>query len=222
MSQAKLGQKAPALRVAEWVQGQAGQFEALRGQVILVEVFQVNCPGCFLYSLPQAIELHQRYADGGLRVLGLATAFEDFDKNTLYNLQQLLEQGQLVGESLRAVSEHGQLQDGRWMYRIPFPVAMDNLLKNQHAADGDAAEAYIQRHFAHLAAESGASRQQLKQSVLRYLQQLQYRAETFELYALQGTPSHLLIDRRGVLRARHFGFFPALEGLIQQLLSEAA
>jgi len=39
-------------------------------------------PGLFLYALPQAADLYQRYSDQGLSVLGVATAFEDLIKTT--------------------------------------------------------------------------------------------------------------------------------------------
>ncbi len=45
---AQIGQKAPQLSVSAWVQGMELNFDQLLGQVVLVEVFQVNCPGCFL------------------------------------------------------------------------------------------------------------------------------------------------------------------------------
>ena len=40
---------------------------------------------------PEAISVYNKYKDNGVRVLGLATAFEDFDKNTLENLRLLAE-----------------------------------------------------------------------------------------------------------------------------------
>ena len=219
-AKAELRLPAPQMDVAEWVQGQACSLDSMLGNVVLIEVFQVNCPGCFLYALPQAIELHKRYFDKGLRVIGLATAFEDFDKNTLDNLKRLLQKGELVGASLNALAEQGQAENGKWSFEIPFPVAIDKLTQNQQAIDDDTAEEYISQHLPNLADESVAYRSQVKDRVIRYLQQLQYRAQTFEQYQLQGTPSHILIDRQGLLRAKHFGFFPNLENLIQALLVE--
>ena len=70
-----MGKKALLLHLSDWVQGQPTNLDQLLGRVVLIEVFQVNCPGCFLYSLPQAIDLHQRYYDKGLSVIGMATAF---------------------------------------------------------------------------------------------------------------------------------------------------
>ena len=31
--------------------------DKLFGNIVVIEVFQVNCPGCFLYGLPQAISI---------------------------------------------------------------------------------------------------------------------------------------------------------------------
>lgn len=85
---AQIGNKAPNLAVSEWVQGRPTNIDKESGNVILVEVFQVNCPGCFIRGMPQAIDMYKKYHDSGLRVLGLATAFEDFDKKTLENLKR--------------------------------------------------------------------------------------------------------------------------------------
>ena len=62
----------------------------------LLLAFQVNCPGCFIYALPLAEKLHHQYGDR-LNVLGLSTAFEDFDLNTADYTQCLLETGEVVG-----------------------------------------------------------------------------------------------------------------------------
>ncbi len=43
-----------------------------------------------MYAIPEAIRVHQEFKDG-VRVLGLATAFEDSDKSTLGNLRLLAE-----------------------------------------------------------------------------------------------------------------------------------
>ena len=63
------------------------------GNIIVIEVFQVNCPGCFLYGLPQAISIYKNIKIKKLRVFGIATAFEDYDKNNLENLKLLLYRG---------------------------------------------------------------------------------------------------------------------------------
>jgi len=49
-----VGKQAPEYEVSTWVQGVPRTLAELRGKVVLVDVFQVNCPGCFLFNLPQA------------------------------------------------------------------------------------------------------------------------------------------------------------------------
>ena len=85
-----IGQKAPNLKISKWVQGMDTNFDKEGDNIVLVEVFQVNCPGCFMYGIPEAIEIHNKYKADGVTVLGVATAFEDFDKNTLANLELLV------------------------------------------------------------------------------------------------------------------------------------
>jgi len=55
----------------------------------LLFVFQVNCPGCFLRFF-LVNKLHWKYRQSGLNVLGLSTAFEDFEYNTAANTELLL------------------------------------------------------------------------------------------------------------------------------------
>ncbi|WP_024297871.1 redoxin domain-containing protein [Methylomicrobium lacus] len=217
---AQIGQQAPLLSVSEWVQGAPVNFDRLRGRVVLVEVFQVNCPGCFFYALPEAIELHRKYADAGLAVLGVATAFEDFDKNTLENLRLLVERNEVIGETFKALSQHGQLEQGRLPYRIPFPLAMDRLSERQGEISGDDILGFIHGRLPNFDQQPEAYRQQVIQQVGKYLQSLRYRAETFERFQLKGTPSQILVDKQGVLRACEFGAFPDLESRLLELLQE--
>ena len=210
----------PPLSISDWVQGEAGNFESWLGKVVLVEVFQVNCPGCFLYSLPQAIALHRRYAEQGLMVLGLATAFEDFDKNTLANLRLLLEKGEVVGETWRALMLYGRLRDGLWPERIPFPVAMDKLIPVEKPVSDESVERFIRQKLPDFFRQSADYQNRIRLRVSEHLQRLDYQAETFERFNLQGTPSHILVDKRGGLRASRFGEFSKLEDLIRQLLAE--
>jgi hypothetical protein len=217
---AQLGQKAPLLSVSAWVQGSEVNFDRLLGQVVLVEVFQVNCPGCFLYALPQAVDLYRKYSEQGLSVLGVATAFEDFDKNNLENLTRLAEHGEVVGETLRVLSQQGKLAAGRLPYRIPFPLAMDRLVRHRGEVSDDAIANFIRDHIPDFEQRSEALQQQIRQQVLDYLQSLDCHAETFERFELKGTPSHILVDKQGILRDCAFGAYPELETRILGLMHE--
>ncbi|MGZ8239836.1 MAG: peroxiredoxin family protein [Methylobacter sp.] len=217
---AQPGQKAPLLSVSDWVQGTEINFDQLLGQVVLVEVFQVNCPGCFLYALPQAVDLHRKYSEHGLTVLGVATAFEDFDKNNLENLTRLAAHGEVVGETLRVLSQQGKLNAGHLPYQIPFPLAMDRLVRHRGEVTDNEIADFIQNRIPDFDRQSKAHQQQIRHQVLNYLQSLDYHAETFELFDLKGTPSHILVDKQGVLRDCAIGPYPKLEAQIQSLLQE--
>lgn len=218
MKLACIGAPAPPLAVAAWVQGMPTDLAAERGKVVLVEVFQVNCPGCFLYGIPQAMEWAGHYESQGLRVIGLATAFEDFELNTLENLQRLATTGEVVGETLRVLGDHELLQDGRLPYRIPFPLAMDRLEPLSWAADEAALDAFLLQQMPDLGKRPPAVQRAVREQMRALLAERRYRPVSFETYGLRGTPSSILVDRTGILRHIGFGREEALEGRIRDLL----
>lgn len=220
LTKARIGQKAPLFSVSDWVQGEPTNFDRLTGRVVLLEVFQVNCPGCFLYALPQAIDLHQRHFAAGLTVLGIATAFEDFDKNTLENLFRLVKTQEVIGETLNTLNQYGILTAGRLPYSIPFPLAMDRLVKRDTEVSEDEITAFIEGHIPNFGQKAKAYQENVMQQVRGYLQKLEYHAQTFELFNLKGTPSHILVDKKGMLRDCAFGSHPGLEKHVQDLLQE--
>ncbi len=99
----EIGSKAPNLQLSKWVQGTPTNIDKLAGNVVVIEVFQVNCPGCFLYGIPQANSLYEKFKDKNVKVLGVATAFEDYDKNTLQNLELLVSENQVIGETFKTL-----------------------------------------------------------------------------------------------------------------------
>lgn len=218
---ATIGTKAPNLQVSTWVQGKPTNIDNEKGNVVLVEVFQVNCPGCFLYSIPETIDIYRKYNDKGLTVLGIATAFEDFDKNNLENLQKLLSTGEIIGETYRAFSSTGQLNDeNKLPYRIPFPVAMDMLVKYSGPLTQSKIMDFIEANIPSFRSYPEKDKQVLIERVKQYLQSKEYSAKTFEEYALRGTPSVILIDRKGILRGTYFGSNGYLEGAVEELIRQ--
>lgn len=218
---AKIGTKAPNLQVSTWVQGRPTNIDKEKGNVVVVEVFQVNCPGCFMYGLPEAIDLYQKYQDKGVTVLGMATAFEDYDKNTVENLQKLLKTGEVIGETQKALSQYGQLKNGgKLPYKIPFPVAMDMLKKETGELTDSKIMDFIEANVPDFKTYSEKDRQTLVGRVKEYLKHKEYSAKTFEEYAMRGTPTSLVIDKKGNLRHNLFGATGYLETIVQELLSE--
>jgi len=218
---AVIGEKAPNFGVSEWIQGAPTNFDQEKDHVVLVEVFQVNCPGCFMHAIPEAIKIYNKYKDEGVRVLGLATAFEDFDKNTLENLKMLAETGEVIGETKGALSMNGQLQDGNKLsYKIPFPLGMDNLNKTSGELSQEKIMEFIYPQIPEFDSQPEDYRNQIIQKVKNYMSSKEYSAETFERFSLQGTPSTILVDRKGILRDVSFGQAGHIDAMIQKLIKE--
>ncbi len=216
---AEIGNQAPNIKISEWVQGIPTNIDKLQGNVVVLEVFQVNCPGCFLYGLPQAISLYERFKNSDVKVIGLATAFEDYDKNTLDNLKSLLTEGKVIGESYKALRQHGKLvNDDKLYYKIPFPVAMDKITKMPENISEDMVKDFIEIYFSDYKPSSEKEKGELFSKVRNYLRNKEYSAETFELYKLRGTPSSIIIDQDGILRYNFFGSEGYLEGAVKELL----
>jgi thiol-disulfide isomerase/thioredoxin len=218
---AKIGLKAPNLQLSTWVQGKPTNIDKEKGNVVLVEVFQVNCPGCFLYGIPQSIELDKKCRERGLTVVGVATAFEDYDKNTLENLQKLVTTGEVIGETYRTLAQHGQLKDGTKLpYKISFGIGMDMLTKEAGPLTNDRVMDFIEANVPDFRSYPEKDRQTLLQRVRKYLTTKEYSAKTFEEYALRGTPSSILVDRKGILRSTFFGSNGLLGRAVEELLKE--
>ena len=129
---------------------------SLRGRVVVLEAFQMLCPGCVSHALPLAARIRRHFPESELAVVGLHTVFEHHAVMTAEALDAFLHE-----------------------YRLPFPVGTDE------PGDGP-----------------------LPRTMLRY--------------DMRGTPSLLLFDREGRLRAHHFGEVAdlAVGSEIGSLLSE--
>ena len=215
-----IGEKAPNLKLGKWVQGMDTNFDKEGDNVKLVEVFQVNCPGCFMHSIPEIINIYNKYKGDGLSVMGVATAFEDYDKNTLENLEMLLTTGEVVGDTKQALTQYGQLNDGKLQFKIPYPVAMDSLVKEGEEPSMEKMTAFINQQIPNFESQPDDYKNQIYARVKEYYKSKEYSAETFEMYSLQGTPSTILVDRKGILRDVSFGSTANLEDMVQKLLNE--
>ena len=56
--------------------------------------------------------------------------------------------------------------------------------------------------------------------VKEYFKSKEFSAETFEMFSLQGTPSTILVDRKGILRDVSFGQNANLESMVKTLIGE--
>jgi hypothetical protein len=94
---------APPIEAVAWLNATAPlTLEALRGRVVVIEAFQMLCPGCVAHGLPQATRVFETFNHDDVAVLGLHSVFEHHEAQTPIALHAFL------GE-----------------YRIRFPVGID-------------------------------------------------------------------------------------------------
>ena len=174
-----------------------------------------------MHAIPEAVRIHEKYKGEGVKVLGLATAFEDFDKNTLDNLKLLAQTGEVIGETKDALSSYGQLQDGdKISYKIPFPLAMDNLTRTSGEITQDKIMEFVYPQIPEFDSQPQEYKNQIIEKAKNYMESKIFSAETFEKFSLQGTPSMILVDRKGILRDVSFGQAGKALALVQKLLDE--
>ena len=173
-----------------------------------------------MHSIPEIINIYNKYKGDGLSVMGVATAFEDYDKNTLENLEMLLTTGEVIGDTKQALTQYGQLNDGKLQFKIPYPVAMDSLVKEEGEPSMEKMTAFINQQIPNFESQPDDYKTQIYARVKEYYKSKEFTAETFEIYSLQGTPSTILVDRKGILRDVSFGSTANLESMVQKLLNE--
>ena len=94
---------APELYVSRWFNTeQPVTLPRLRGKVVLIEAFQMLCPGCVIHGLPLAQKVQGTFPSESVAVLGLHTVFEHHEAMTPVSLKAFLHE-----------------------YRISFPVGVD-------------------------------------------------------------------------------------------------
>lgn len=94
---------APPLDVVKWFNTPSAlSLAGLRGRVVVIESFQMLCPGCVSTGLPQAMRIFETFRPEDVAVIGLHTVFEHHAAQTPVSLEAFLHE-----------------------YRIPFPVGVD-------------------------------------------------------------------------------------------------
>ena len=174
----------------------------LQGDFTLAElnlffIFQVNCPGCFLYGFPQMNRLYLQYRNRGLKLFGIATAFEDFEYNTKENVQLLISEQKTVG-AVKAVL--GQ----NYPESIEFPIAVDRLATGKELITDENLE-FACQIISGLKTPSPEQKETIRSRLENHFQQMTKTSTTFSLNFLQGTPSFILCDKKLNILDQWFG-----------------
>lgn len=94
---------APELIVGQWFNTDAPpMLSALRGKIVVIEAFQMLCPGCVSHGLPQAARVRAAFPSSAVEVIGLHSVFENHEAMTPVSLRAFLHE-----------------------YRIGYPVGVD-------------------------------------------------------------------------------------------------
>ncbi len=93
--------RAPEWTTTGWVNSEPLTLDSLRGRVVVVEAFQMLCPGCVSGALPQAQRLQQTFGDD-VALIGLHTVFEHHAAMTEVSLRAFVHE-----------------------YRLSFPIGID-------------------------------------------------------------------------------------------------
>lgn len=94
---------APEWEVTQWFNtAQPLRLTDLRGKVVVLHTFQMLCPGCVLYGLPQAQKTLATFDSSEVSVIGLHTVFEHQEVMTPKALEAFIHE-----------------------YRYTFPIGVD-------------------------------------------------------------------------------------------------
>ncbi|WPO78271.1 hypothetical protein [Flavobacterium sp. KACC 22761] len=176
-----------------------GEFKMHKVNVAFV--FQVNCPGCFIYGIPIVNELYSSF-NNKIGFIGVATAFEDFEYNNEASLKVLLESGTLVGETLKYYRTNYRIST--YSETLNFPVAFDNVISSEQFINSDKVE-LICNAIPNFESFSEIERKTIIQKVKSYYSEIPIIAETFTVNQLKGTPSFIVFDDKYNILGHYFG-----------------
>lgn len=170
-------------------------------KVNLAFVFQVNCPGCFIYGIPIINTLYELFQDKA-GFIGVATAFEDFEFNNEANLKLLLENGSIVGETKKYY--HTNYGVTTYLEKLNFPVAFDTITPSEQFINSNKIELMCNA-IPNLTRFSETEKEILVTKVKAHYSQIPLIAETFTLNQLRGTPSFIIFDDNYTILGSYFG-----------------
>ena len=92
--------KAPQWAITEWINGDAGNIDTLRGKVIVIDFFQLWCPGCNRFSGPLMSHWQQRFSGaieaGKLVMVKIHTVFEGHTYQTVSRLKDYVKEKKIT------------------------------------------------------------------------------------------------------------------------------
>jgi len=88
--------KAPDWLVSEWINSPGVTLSELKGKVVIVEFFQLWCPGCNKFTIPLMKQWNRTFKNqiesGKLKILSIHTVFEGRDYQTPERLKSFVKE----------------------------------------------------------------------------------------------------------------------------------
>ena len=169
------------------------------GALNLMMVLQVNCPGCLLHGIPRVNQLHAKYKDS-VNFSLLSTAFEDFELNTSQNTKLLLTEGQLIGETKKAL---GGINLNNILLR-QYPVLYDRVSTGDELNQPFFVNGVANNHL-ELRNTDKLLKDNFVKSLQGYYSKLPQCGYTFAANLLHGTPTFVLFDIHMNVKESWFG-----------------
>ncbi len=82
---------APEWKVSEWINGNPGALASLKGRIVLIDFFQLWCPGCQQFSVPLFNHWQKKYGDNeNVVIVSIHTVFEGHDAQNEDRLREFI------------------------------------------------------------------------------------------------------------------------------------
>ena len=89
-----VGAPAPEWDIAEWVHGDPVRLQDLRGQVVVIDFFQLWCPGCKSFSIPTTLQWEKDFAqdiaEDRMKIVSIHTVFEGHEHQNINRLKKFV------------------------------------------------------------------------------------------------------------------------------------
>lgn len=167
----------------------------------LLYIFRMNCPGCFLYGFDEAHAVFDAFDPDEVQVLGLSTAFGEFEGDPAESTRRFLKQGILMPV---VEQEFHELHVERRPHPVRFPVLLDRMSSPEEFLNGDTLQWFYSLNPNYPLVTAEDIKNIVRRATLFYTQ-FPLVAHTFSLNFLRGTPSFILLDRENNKRADWLG-----------------
>jgi len=85
--------QAPEWVISEWINSNGFTLKDLRGKVVIIDFFQLWCPGCNKFSGPLMEKWRQKYSNRqDIQLVGIHTVFEGHSQQTPKQLRQYVKE----------------------------------------------------------------------------------------------------------------------------------